>query len=78
MDKKKPVGIDRIIRGIIGALLITAGFFDFRGAHLFFWALGSMMLITVVTGVCAFGSSCAVAPAKVSVKKEDAHNGQER
>ena len=71
MDKKNTATIDRIIRGVMGGLLVAAGFFDYRGTHLFFWALGSMMLITAITGACAFGSSCAVEPAKVAVKKED-------
>jgi len=71
MNKIYGIGLDRIVRGVIGAGLLTAGFINQGRWHDLMLAVGAVMLITAVTGACAFGSSCAVEPVKAVVKKED-------
>jgi hypothetical protein len=65
------IGLDRIIRGVAGVVLIAIGFLRTGRESTFFWAIGTVMLVTGITGACAFGSSCSVEPVKVKIKEED-------
>lgn len=57
--------IGRVIRGIIGVILIVVGILNQNWIGLF----GAFFLIGAFTGGCGFGSSCNVPNYKV--RKED-------
>lgn len=52
--KKNEGGIDRIVRAIVGIILIAAAFFlDANGLTVVFYAVGVGFIITAITGFCA-------------------------
>lgn len=71
MHKIKGISIDRIIRGVAGVVLVVLGIVRKGGDNTLLLSLGAVMVFTAVTGVCGFGSSCAVEPVKVKIKEED-------
>jgi hypothetical protein len=53
--KKNTGSIDRIVRAIVGAVLIMAAFLlDANGLTVVFYVVGVVFLITAITGFCAF------------------------
>ena len=53
--KKNEGGIDRIVRAIVGIVLITAAFLlDANGLTVVFYFVGVAFIITAITGFCAF------------------------
>jgi predicted phage tail protein len=51
---KNEGGVDRIVRAIVGAVLIIAAFFlAANGLTVLFYVVGVMFVITAMTGFCA-------------------------
>jgi hypothetical protein len=52
---KNEGGIDRLVRAIVGIILIVAAFkLDANGLTVVFYVVGVVSIITAITGFCAF------------------------
>ncbi|MEI7543091.1 MAG: DUF2892 domain-containing protein [bacterium] len=71
MIKVFGIALDRLIRGFVGVLLVIVGFLNHSSEHVFFLTIGAVMIITAITGACAFGTSCEVKSVKVKIKEEE-------
>jgi hypothetical protein len=66
--KLDAANIARILRGIIGIILISAGIID----NNWIWVPGAMLMFSAATGRCGFGSnSCEVKPVTVKGEKNN-------
>jgi hypothetical protein len=66
MMKQNEGGFDRVIRLILGVVLLAGGFFVHGWAAILLWVLGSIALFTGATGFCLL-----YLPFGISTKKTD-------